>query len=739
MSFPIYWLSPVAWSVDTSFEQGSGFNRQVLWVEEVWDEYVFWWDDWTNYYSAYNWVSSINWNKVSPFFRVRKDNYLPDSNSNLWGNFNAQFTDSYNFCNDASYIYTVWFFTKYWNDTTNWIVKINVDDLTINTANTWTWFSNTSVKKIYLANGYLFVTLATAWTYNGWVSTRLYIIDTSLNTDVAKTDLFLPNNTISCIFQQADGKVVISWAFTQMWWTTQNRIVRYNTDRTIDTTFTTNVWTWPNSWALTIKQLSDGKLVLWWAFTSFNGTSSQRIIVLNTDWTIATAVASGFNTWQVNDIAVDWSDNIFCWGTFTSYAWTARILAKLSSTLVLDWTFAPIWMNVGISSLLIDGNNLLVWWWFNAVGGVSVSGIFSTDLVNGTLTSNFYWWVNDNWLSGNIYQLLSIGNYIYLSGFIAQYANNKTYSWETTTLVNYIDKNWLLIKSLDKFYYTGGTYNISEVIKNWTDIYITTSNNTWYWLVNTIWVLKSENKIVNKNFVSNVPWWILWWIYDNWLIIVWTFTSPKNRICKLLDDWTVDSSFDIWTWFNDRVFWITKLANWNYLITWNFSTYKWVTTNRVMIVDNVWNKIWTFAEWTWFNASAFANTKSIELSNWNYLAYGNFTSYKSVACNRAIQIDTSWTQVSWLSSNFNSRVRKAVEHNGKVYFVWLFTTFWATTVNRIACIDLATWTLENIFWTGFNWEATNCIIDSEWKLVVTGNFTTYNWQTVGNVVRIFIS
>ena len=738
LNYPTYWITPANWSLDTSFDQWSGFNKQVLWVAEYWDEYVFWWDNGTNYYSAYQWVSSINSNKISPFFRVRKDNKLPDTNSILWGNLNAINTVVNPFCVWGGYIYAVWPFTKYGNNVAINVVKISQDDMSFVAGNTWVWFSNTSPVSIWYANWKIFLTAFSNITYNWGTSTMVTVLNPDLTVDTTLTSFFVPNSFVWCIYEQTDGKTIMVWNFTTIWWTTRNRIVRYNTDWTVDSTFSTNVWTWPNSWFWTIdiKQLSSWKIVLWGWFATFNGTASKRIIILNTDWTISNAVASWFNTWNVWALAIDSSDNIFCWWNFASFAWnTRRSLVKLSSTLTFDATFNALINTWTITSLVIDSSILYIACDSTLTTNWSaVSWVFSTDLVNGTLNSDFQWWIN---VSSRINKLYVIWNYIYIHwwNIFSTYWRLRGFDWEFTTFASFIDKNWTLTQSLDKFN-SSWVGTINYAIKDWNNLYVWSSDNTSYWLVNSIGVVKFDDKIVDNTYVANIPIQLFSMIYDSWIIVWWSFTSPKNRIVKLNSTGWVDATFDVWTWFDAQVDWITKLSNWNYLVSGNFTTYKWVATNRICLLDNVGTKIWTFIEWTWLNSNPSA--KTLELSNWNYLVYGNLATYKWTACNRAIMLDATGTQVSWLASNFNWTIRKVIEHNGKVYFTWDFTTFWATTANRIACIDLATWTLENIFWTGLNWTWNDIIVDNWGKLVVVWNFTTYNDNPVWYVARIFI-
>lgn len=734
-NYPTYWLTPANWSLDTSFEQWSGFNKQVLWVAEYWDEYVFWWDNGSTYYSAYNWISNINANKIAPLFRVNKTTLMPDIYSNIGWNMN----NSNSLVNNAFtvmwwYIYVAWAFTKYGNNDAQHLLKLDATDMSFVSWNTGVWFSIPSSLLNRSANWKIFVWRSLAITYNWGVSSRLQVFNDDLTLDTTLTNFFLPNNAPTCVFEQADGKVIISWTFTTIWWTTQNRIVRYNTDWTVDTTFTTNVWTWPSAWATTIAQLSDWKLVLWWTFTTFNGTASQRIIILNTDWTIATAVASWFSS-TVNTIVVDWSDNIYVGWSFSTFAGTGRVwLAKLSSTLTLDWTYNAV-MSAGsqVYSLQIDWTTLYIWTGSaRTTNGITVNWIFSTDLVNWTLVSNMASGIN-----ANVRNVYIDSSYIYIYGatttFTYWWLTN--YDWQNTICYSYIDKNGKMSFNLDKFT-NSWSFNSVGYIKDWTNVYTILTQTTGYWLSTTKWVAKFIDNKIDLTYTATLTSSIFSWIYDNWIIVVWTFTSPKNRIVKLDATGATDAIFDVWTGFGAQADWITKLSNWNYLVTWDYTTYKWVTTNRICVLDNVGTKVWTFVEWTWLSSTPSA--KSLQLSNWNYLIYGNMTTYKWTACNRAIILDATGTQVSWLASNFNSIINKAVEHNGKVYFTWNFTTFWATTVNRIACIDLATWTLVNIFWTGLNWTWNDIIVDNWGKLLVVWNFTTYNDNPVWYVARIFI-
>lgn len=726
-NYPTYWITPADWSLDTSFDQWSGFNNQVERIYETANWYKALW--WTARFTSWNWLFSYSANQIIPMMRIKKTNYLPDKDMNTGSNFDGVTSWLRKILIGWWYFYMVNFSNSY-----NWvnskhITKLNETDLTVNTVNSWTWFS-TSTFEAYLAWWKIFVSSASAFTYNWWTSSRLQVLNTDLTLDTTLTSFFAPSWQVLSIFEQADWKVVMSWAFTTIWWTTQNRIVRYNTDWTVDTTFTTNVWTWPSSWAIDIKQLSDWKLVLWWAFTTFNGTASQRVIILNTDWTISTAVASWFSSWQVNSVAIDWSDNIYCWWTFTSYAWNTRQrLAKLWSTLVIDATFSCDCSST-VNSVFINWTEIIVSWSFTTAKTISVWTIVAVDSTNWDVTNDCFWWFFDaSWTT----EITNSSNYWYIYNTVTWNIYGLLNSFWTKLvkdIVN-IDSEWLFLNSFSR---VASLWQINNYQRDWTDEYFSG------WFTNYDWVstriIKFENWTLNKTFTyANEPNKIL---YDNWWLLVWwAFTSPTNRITKLLPDWTVDATFSVWTWFNNRCFDIIKLVNWLYLVVWSFTTYKWVACNNIITLDSVWTKDNTFigGNFAWWFIWP---RRMLQLSNGNILVYWSITSYKWVACNRAIILDSVWDQVAWLSSNFSGTPNRAVEYNGKVYFTGSFATFWATTVNNIACIDLATWTLVNIFWTGLNWTWNDIIVDNWGKLVVVWNFTTYNDNPVWYVARIFI-
>jgi hypothetical protein len=101
------------------------------------------------------------------------------------------------------------------------------------------------------------------------------------------------NNVISSVTVQSDAKIILAGSFTT--WNTASviRIVRLNSDGTIDTSFSTNVATGPDSSVLSVGLQSDGKIIVGGLFTTWGGTTVGRIVRLNSDGTRDTTFNPG--------------------------------------------------------------------------------------------------------------------------------------------------------------------------------------------------------------------------------------------------------------------------------------------------------------------------------------------------------------------------------------------------------------------------------------------------------------
>lgn len=181
------------------------------------------------------------------------------------------------------------------------------------------------------------------------------------NTDLCFNNISI-NGQVRDVKVQSDGKVLIGWNFTTVWWTTRNRIARLNENGSLDTWFNPN----SNSNIYVIEIQSDWKILVWWTFGSIWGQTRNRIARLNTNWT-----ADSFNpnsNWSIWAVWLQSDWKVILWWTFTSMWWQTRTrLARVNNDGTLDTSF-NININSSIYTLKLQSDwKIIIWWNFTIV------------------------------------------------------------------------------------------------------------------------------------------------------------------------------------------------------------------------------------------------------------------------------------------------------------------------------------------------------------------------------------
>ena len=183
------------------------------------------------------------------------------------------------------------------------------------------------------------------------------------------------NNEVSGMVLQSDGKIVVVGYFTQFNSVTANFIIRLNSDGSRDTSF--NIGSGFNGFAYDIVQQTDGKFVIIGDFTSYNGVSANKIIRLNLDGSVDSSFnsGSGFNN-TATKIVIQSDGKFVIAGHFTSYNGSSinRII-RLNSNGTRDTSFNP--GSGFINNYVINGLGVL------SNGQIIVAGSF--DRYNGVL------------------------------------------------------------------------------------------------------------------------------------------------------------------------------------------------------------------------------------------------------------------------------------------------------------------------------------------------------------------
>jgi len=168
-----------------------------------------------------------------------------------------------------------------------------------------------------------------------------------LNEDLTKNDILATgtgfNSTLyvgTSLIEQSDGKLIATGVFTSYNGTSANRIIRLNPNGEVDTTFVYG--TGFNNFTQHPAIDSLGRIIVPGLFTSYNGSSSNRIVRLLTDGTKDTtfSIGSGFNN-TVLDILINPDDSMIIVGYFNTYNGIGGLggIIKLDSTGARDLSF----------------------------------------------------------------------------------------------------------------------------------------------------------------------------------------------------------------------------------------------------------------------------------------------------------------------------------------------------------------------------------------------------------------
>jgi uncharacterized delta-60 repeat protein len=212
-------------------------------------------------------------------------------------------------------------FTLYNGVSSREIIRLNGDGSVDNTFSVGTGFNSSLVYDVEIQSNGKIIACGVFTEYDGTSSpgiARLNSNGTIDNGFIVGTGF---NNNVFSLAIQSDGKILVGGQFTLYNSTTCNGIVRLNSDGSIDSTFSAGSGL---SDVRSIKIQYDGKIIAVGGFTSYNGTSINRIIRLNVDGSIDNgfAIGSGFN-FSPYDLKIQADGKIIVIGNFTSYNGTS--------------------------------------------------------------------------------------------------------------------------------------------------------------------------------------------------------------------------------------------------------------------------------------------------------------------------------------------------------------------------------------------------------------------------------
>ncbi len=308
-------------AVTKAFSQNVAFDQGVQVIEPVNDSgndlYV------GGRFTHYNGLTS---NRI---IRLNSDSTL-DSGFDTGTGFDDRVNSIARAIDGSGDIYVGGAFTSYNGSASGRIIRLNSDGTIDTSFDVGTGFSNASVETLALAadsSGDIYVgggfTSSNNSEYNGSATYGIIrlnsdgTIDTSF--DVGTGFNYGPKVIVPA--RDGSGDIYVGGNFTSYNGTPINRIIRLNSDGSMDTAFNVGTGFNGSPETLVYPSSSSGEFYVGGQFTSYNGTASNHIIRLNSNGSIDTSfnVGTGFNS-TVNSITVDaFSSDIHVGGQFTSY------------------------------------------------------------------------------------------------------------------------------------------------------------------------------------------------------------------------------------------------------------------------------------------------------------------------------------------------------------------------------------------------------------------------------------
>ena len=500
------------------------------------------------------------------------------------------------------------------------------------------------------------------------------------------------DNTVRTVSVQSDSKVIVGGDYLNFNGTATPYLCRLFQDGSKDTSF--NLGTSFNGKVYCSLLQPDGKILLGGAFTSFNGVAANRLIRLNNDGSIdATfntqiAASSGI----VYSLALQSNGSIIVAGSFTKYnGVTANRVVRLLPSGTVDTDFV---IGLGASGVVEEVQ-------IQPDGKIILSGSF--DFFNGISNSK-------------IIRLNADGS--------PDPSFTTGLGFNATVSALAIQPDGKIIAGGDFVSYNGNTAN--KIIRLNTDGSI---DGTF---VSGLGFSSGVVEVIKLNAIG-------------FIAVGGSFTGTYNgvdvnRMIVLNPLGIMDPLFDIGAGpFSASVLDLAIAGDSSWYIAGSFSVFDSQNQGRLAKVDP-----FGALDIAFLTAGVgFDNSvlKVLALSDNKTMAFGNFTKFNGVLCNRIARLADDGSIDSTFNSGgigANNTVRSALlQPDNKVVIAGTFTSYNGLLANRIARV-LSTGMLDPSFITGIG--ANNIIyalaLQPDGKIIIAGNFTSYNGIVVNRITRL---
>jgi uncharacterized delta-60 repeat protein len=522
--------------------------------------------------------------------------------------------------------------------------------------------------------------------YNGISSRYIARLHADGNLDASFNPGTGANGRVYSTSIQSDGKIIIGGMFDSYNGTPRNYIARLHADGSLDASF--NSETGANWTVYSTSIQSDGKIIIGGGFTSYNGISSRYIARLHADGSLDASFdpGTGANDY-VRTSSIQSDGKIIIGGMFDSYNGTPRnYIARLHSDGSLDASFDPgTGASSAVSSISIQSDGkIIIGGGFTSYNGTDRNHIARLH-ADGSLDASF----NSGTGADSAVHTTSIQSdgKIIIGGDFSSYNG---------TLINRIARLHA-DGSLDASFNPGtGASSVVRTIS-----------------------IQSDGKIIIGGDFSS---------YNGTLI---------NRIARLHADGSLDASFNPGTGANGGVHTTSIQSDGKIIIGGNFFSYGGTGINRIVRLHADGSLDASFNPGTGANYSV--GTTSIQ-SDGKIIIGGAFTSYNGTPRNYITRLNTDGS----LDASFNQGtgaignvITTSIQSDGKIIIGGGFTIYNGTHINRIARLH-ADGSLDASFnpESGPNILVSSTSIQSDGKIIIGGAFTSYNGTPRNYIARL---
>ena len=492
--------------------------------------------------------------------------------------------------------------------------------------------------------------------------------DTSFSTVGARFDIDIRN-----VKQQADGKFLAVGTFNDYSTDATSRAVALNTltgevyQKFCQTAINLSRF---NGDIYTIVEQPDGKILIGGNFTNYNQVPNLNYLVrLNSDYTIDTGFVNSavinvststarFNA-LVRKISLASDGSIYIAGNFTNYTATGRnYLAKVDSNGILDLTFMNNAVVNGTTPRISAanarasqyGSAIYIYGSFTNYNGVTGRNrLLKTNLLGELDTSFQVIAVDDNRFASECISAI-VGRYSTNTDKLFVVGSFTLYSARKSNVVRLLDSG-----KIDHSFSTSGTGFNGTIYDSHTlsdfRVYVAGSFSSYNSVSRTGIARLTSNGSLDTSFslagagFNSAVRSIVVSEQNSNILLCGEFTlnnlTTANRIIRLTQSGTVDSSFVYGTGFNNTALVAAAYAGNTYLIGGNFSTYNGTPVNRLVRLNNNGSIDGTFSVGVGFNGPV--TTIHISSSGKIFVA-GTFTQFNNLPANGLIRLNSDGTR-----------------------------------------------------------------------------------------------